>query len=115
MIRKFIVALVGAIALAVAYVATDETITTVEWVQVVIAVASAAQVWLTANVPSLGWAKTLTAVVLGVANVLVGAIIDGITLSDVMTMIVAGMTAAGVYMVPNRPPAGAAYPPAART
>lgn len=101
MARKFFVALAGAAALAVASVLTDNLITTVEWVQIVIAVATAMQVWVTANVPALTWAKTLTAVVLGVANLLVGMIADGLDAADWSALVVAALTAAGVYAVPN--------------
>lgn len=103
MVKKFLVALLGALALAAAASLTDDRITTVEGVQLVIAAATAAQVWVTANVPSLNWAKTATAVLLGVANVLIGVIADGVSGADVATMLVAAFTAAGVYAVPNTP------------
>lgn len=102
MVNKFLAALVGAIALAVAGALSDNHISVVEWIQIVIAVATAVQVWITANVPTLTWAKTATAVVLGVANVLIGAIADGFTASDVAVLVVAALTAAGVYGAPNR-------------
>ncbi|TDC00778.1 hypothetical protein E1091_04195 [Micromonospora fluostatini] len=101
MIKKFLVAVAGAVAVAVAGALTDNQVTTVEAVQVVIAVATAAQVWVTTNVPTLTWAKTVTAVLLGVTNVLVGVIADGISAADVAVLIVAAFTAAGVYAVPN--------------
>lgn len=101
MYRKFFVALAGAVALAVAGVITDNVITTIEWVQIVIATATAVQVWVTANTPGLTWAKTLTAVVLGVANLLIGVIGDGIDAADVAALLVAALTAAGVYQVAN--------------
>lgn len=103
---KLLVALLGAAVMSVASFATDNTVSTEEWVQVAIAIATAAGVWAAANVPTLTWAKTFVAVALGVLNLLVSYITDGISTSEWLNLAVAALTAAGVYAVANRAPDG---------
>jgi hypothetical protein len=98
---KFVVALVGAAVAAVAAVVTDDVVTDVEKIQVGIAVASAAAVWLAANVPTMPAAKTVVAVVLAVLNLAVGLVTDGMQAADWWMLAVAGLTAAGVFATSN--------------
>lgn len=99
---KLLTALVGAVVMSVASFATDNTVSTEEWIQVAIAGATALGVWAAANVPTLTWAKTFVAVVLAVLNLLVSYITDGISTSEWLNLGVAALTAAGVYALPNR-------------
>lgn len=103
---KLIVALVGAVVMSVASFATDNTVTTEEWIQVAIAGATALGVWAAANVPQFTWAKTFVVVVLAVLNLLVSYITDGISTAEWLNLAVAALTAAGVYATPNRQPDG---------
>lgn len=98
---KFLVALVGAFVAAVAAVVTDDVVTDVEKIQVGIAVATAASVWIAANVPTMPAAKTAVAVVLAVLTLAVGLITDGMQAADWWLLAVAGLTAAGVFATPN--------------
>jgi len=93
-------AIAGAVAMWLVTANSDNVLTVVEKVQVVVAAATAASVWLAANVPALTWAKTATAVVLGGANFLAGAIADGLTTSDWYGLVVVVLTAAGVLVAP---------------
>lgn len=103
---KLIVALVGAVVMSVASFATDNHVSTDEWIQVAIAGATALGVWAAANVPQFTWAKTFVAVLLAVLNLLVSYITDGISTSEWLNLAVAALTAAGVYAVANRQPDG---------
>jgi hypothetical protein len=98
---KFLVALVGAFVAAVAAALTDDVLTDVEKVQIGIAVATAASVWVAANVPTMPAAKTVVAVVLAVLNLAVGLITDGMQSADWWMLAVAAFTAAGVFATPN--------------
>ena len=100
---KALVAVLGAVLMAVAAAMTDGRIGSDEWVQIAIAGATAASVWTAANVPSLPYAKTVIAVVLAVLNLLVAYISDGLTPAEWVNLAIAALTAAGVYVVPNRP------------
>lgn len=101
---KFIAAIVGALAMAAVSVLTDGHITAVEWVQIAIAGATAVGVWIAANVPSMPAAKTAVVVTLAVLNGLVAFIADGaLSPAEVANLVVAALTAAGVYAIANRP------------
>lgn len=103
---KLLIALLGAVVMSVASFATDNTVSTEEWIQVTIAGATALGVWAAANVPTFTWAKTFVAVVLAVLNLLVAYITDGISTAEWLNLAVAALTAAGVYALPNKAPAG---------
>lgn len=104
-VAKFLAALFFAVLTALSSVFTDGQVTNVEWVQIGIAAATAAGVWIAANVPSMTWAKTAVAVVLAALNFLVTAIDGGLTTAELINL---GLAAAGVlavYFVPNKPTA----------
>ena len=98
---KLFVALLGAVAMAGASYATGG-ITTDEWIQIAIAATTAAGVWAAANVPQFTWAKTFIAVLLAVLSLLVSYITDGISAAEWWNLLVAALTAAGVYALSNR-------------
>lgn len=107
---KFVAALIGAVAMALVSVLTDGRVTSEEWVQVAIAAVTALSVWVAANVPSMPAAKSVVAALLAVLNLLVAYITNGVSAQEWANLVVAALTAAGVYVVPN----GLA-PPAATT
>jgi hypothetical protein len=96
----FLAAIVGAAAMWLVQANSDGVLTDVEKIQVVISGATAASVWLAANVPGLVWAKTGVAVVLGAANFLAGTIADGVSTSDWYGLVVVVLTALGVLVAP---------------
>jgi hypothetical protein len=107
MYRKFFVAFAGWVAVALASVLTDGHITTEEWIQFVIQLTTTVGVWAAANVPTLTWAKALIAGVLAAANLAISLITDGLTGPELLNLVIAGLTAAGVWTVSNTAPAPA--------
>lgn len=96
------------VALAIAGLAvvssslTDGDMSTTESVQVVIAVATAAGVWLAANVPSLTWAKAAIAALLASLNLVVTYLASGpLTGSEWTNVILAALGVVAVYFTPN--------------
>lgn len=74
-----------------------------EAVQIGIAAFTAFQVWLTANTPNARHAKAVTAGALAVLSLLVANLTGGINSAEVVNLIIAGLTAAGVFAVRNSP------------
>jgi hypothetical protein len=103
--NKLIWAVLGAIALGLQGAVTDGGITLGEWITVAAAGLAAFGTWLVPNTPALATAKTwVNAVVLG-AGVIVPLLVGGLSQQEVWTVVIAVLTAAGVYAVPNRTPA----------
>jgi hypothetical protein len=101
--NKLIWAIVGTIALGLQAALVDNTMSTGDWVTVIAAALAAIGTWLVPNTPLLATAKTWTnALVLG-AGVLIPLLPDGLNQHEVVTLVIAVLTAAGVYVVPNRP------------
>lgn len=100
-VNKLVWALVGTVALGLQGALTDGSMSVEEWVTVVAAALAAFGTWLVPNTPALNTAKTwVNAVVLG-AGVLVPLLAGGVTGQEVWTVVIAVLTAAGVYAVPN--------------
>lgn len=97
---SLVAAIVGAAAMWLVQANSDNVLTDVEKIQVIISAATAASVWLAANVPGLVWAKTAVAVVLGAANFLAGTVADGVSTSDWYGLVVVVLTAIGVLAAP---------------
>jgi hypothetical protein len=72
-----------------------------EWVSVVIALFTTANVWLTANIPAFSKAKTVVAAVGLVLNLLVSAIVGGITGDEWMFLAIQFLGALGVAAAPS--------------
>lgn len=106
-IAKFLMALLFAALTALSPLITLGELNAEQWVQVAIAGATAAGVWVAANTPALEWAKTLIAVVLGVLQVLVATILDGLSQADIVNLVLAALTVLSVYFTPNAPTARA--------
>lgn len=103
--RSLIIALIGAIVIGVqSALAGDNRIGTDEAIQIAIAVVTAFTVWNTANTTGWRYAKPIAAAVLAVLSGLTSILTNGFTNSEVINLIIAGLVAAGVLMVPNRPP-----------
>lgn len=101
---KFVVALIGSAALWVAtYVSAGGTMTTVSWVQLTIQVLGAILVYVSANLPSYPYAKTIVAAMIAVAQLVVTMLVDHshLTHGDIAALIVTALTALGVYAFPN--------------
>jgi positive regulator of sigma E activity len=100
-VNKLLFALAGTLALGLQGALTDSVMTTEEWVTVGAALLAAFGTWLVPNTPVLATAKTwVNALVLG-AGVLVPLLADGVSGHEVWTVVIAVLTAAGVYAVPN--------------
>jgi hypothetical protein len=101
-IAKAVAALLGAAGVTLVSALSDGHVNTVEAIQIAIAVATAAGVYLAANVPQMVWAKTAIATVLAVLNLYVTYVAAGpITTAEWVNLGIAALTALGVYVVPN--------------
>jgi hypothetical protein len=102
---KFLAALAATALMVLASSLTDSHISTAEWVQVAVSVTAAAGVWITANVPTLAWAKTAVAAVLAGLNLVATFVVSGgfsaITTAEWINVALAVLGALGVYAIPN--------------
>jgi hypothetical protein len=80
---------------------SDDRITDVEWVGLVVAGATAAGVWLRQNSPSNVAAKALVAFVGTAAAFVATSITDGLSTQDWVQLVILGLGSLGVYAVPN--------------
>lgn len=103
-IGKLVAALVGAIVYGLQGALSDNTMSTEELVGLIAMLLTAVGTWIVPNTSVLQAAKTwLAALVVG-AGVLVPALADGWqSNTDLWPVLIAVLTAAGVYVVPNRP------------
>jgi hypothetical protein len=81
--------------------AATDGMTPSEWVTVVIALFTTINVWATANVPAWASAKTFVAAVGLVLNLLVSAIVGGITGDEWMLLAIQFLGALGVVGAPS--------------
>ena len=101
-VNKLLFALAGTLALGLQGALTDNVMTVEEWVTVGAALLAAVGTWLVPNTPALNAAKTwVNALVLG-AGVLVPLLTGGVSGHEAWTVVIAVLTTAGVYAVPNR-------------
>lgn len=101
-VNKLIWALLGALALGLQGGFTDGSMSVGEWVTVAGAVLAAFGVWLVPNTPALATAKTwVSALVVG-TGVVVPLLPGGLSQQEIWTLVIAVLTAAGVYALPNR-------------
>jgi hypothetical protein len=100
-VNKLLFALLGTVALGLQGALTDGSMSVEEYVTVGAAALAALGTWLVPNTPALNTAKTwVNAIVLG-AGVLVPLLAGGVSGQEVWTVVIAVLTAAGVYAVPN--------------
>lgn len=103
-VNKLLFALLGTAALGLQGALTDGSMSVEEYVTVGAAALAAFGTWLMPNTRFLETAKTwVNALVLG-AGVLVPLLAGGVSGQEVWTVVIAVLTAAGVYAVPNATP-----------
>lgn len=112
--RKALVAVSGAVLMALySALGNDNHIGPEEAINIGIAAFAALQVYITANLPTLGvwrYAKTVTAVALAVLNLLVSEWTGGIDSAEAVNLVIAAATALGVFAVSNAVPTVAETP-----
>lgn len=100
-VYKLLVAIVGTAVLAGISLATDG-FTNAELVMMAVAGATAANVWVAANLPDQTWIKAGVGVVGGLLNLLVSYLTgDQITTNEWYNLIVVFATTVGIVVVPN--------------
>lgn len=104
-IAKFIAALVGAALVVLSSALSDGDFSLVEQIQVAVAVATAAGVYIAANLPALTGAKTAIAAVLAALNLVIVYLTDAagtsLTGSEWVNVGLSVLTAVGVFTVSN--------------
>lgn len=98
---KALASLLGAVLVALyAALGGDNHIDPEEWVQIGIAAATAAGVYLVPIAPQYRWGKTAVAVVLAVLQALATTVLGGLDSGEWIVLVLAGLTAAGVAVAP---------------
>jgi hypothetical protein len=98
---KAVVAVLVAVAVAIVAALADNSVNTVEWVNVAIAGVTAAAVFAAPNVPHAKLTKTVLAVLGAVLAFVATAVVDGMTTAELIQCLVIAAGALGVYAVPN--------------
>lgn len=99
---KFFAAVVATVLSAIVAALTgDGVVSATEWVNVAIAGVGAAGVFAAPNVPGSKYTKAVIAVLTAVLTLLASLLIGGLSGSEVLQLVVAGLGAVGVYSVPN--------------
>lgn len=105
--NKLLFAIIGAVAVAVqTALSADGLMSTQDYVVVVAAALAAVGTWLVPNTPALDTAKTWVNALVLAAGVAAPLVQDGLTGTEWTTVVIALLTSAGVYAVPNRPRGG---------
>ncbi len=101
-VNKLIAALVGALVFGLHRGLADDIMSAEDIVMTVSMVLAAVGTWLVPNTPALATAKLwVNALVVG-AGVLVPLIAGGVSTQEGIDILIAVLTAAGVYVVPNK-------------
>ncbi|GGK32275.1 hypothetical protein GCM10010124_26310 [Pilimelia terevasa] len=90
----------AALAALVAVLA-DNQVSVGEWINVAIAVTTAAAVFTAPNIPQHKTIKSVLAVLGAMLTLAVSLITDGLTTAEVIQLALAGLGALGVYAFPN--------------
>lgn len=99
---KFFAAVVATVLSAIVVALTgDGIVGATEWVNVAIAGVGAAGVFAAPNVPGSKYTKAVIAVLTAVLTLLASLLVGGLSGSEVLQLVVAGLGAVGVYSVPN--------------
>ena|SRR5690349_18683448 len=105
-LRKYAKAFAAAgglvLSLVVAALAGDGMINLNEWANVVILGTGAVSVAIAPNVPGSKYTKAILAGASAVASLLVSLYTGGLTSPEIWQLVVAFLSAAGVYQIPNR-------------
>lgn len=101
---KSLLAVVATVLSAVAAALTgDNNIDPTEWLNVVLLAAGAAAVFAAPNVPGARYTKVVLAVITAVVTAAASLILDGISTTDLLQLVLAGLGAVGVYAAPYTP------------
>jgi FtsH-binding integral membrane protein len=95
--------LATAVSAAVVALTTDGAFSDVELINIAIAAVGAVGVFYVPNAPNGPVAKAVVAVLMAVLTLAVNLIVDGVTLSEWLQLVVAALGAIGVYGVRNDP------------
>lgn len=99
---KAILAVIATIASGlIAALSGDETISNPEWVNVAILTVGSLSVFAAPNVPGAQYTKAILAVLTAGLTVLTSAIIGGVTVTEWLQILTAGLAAVGVYAFKN--------------
>lgn len=105
-IKKYWKAIAQVLAtIASAFVAAqtgDGVVSSQEWVNVAILGVGAAAVFAAPNVPGARYTKSVIAVLTAVLTLLASSILGGLTTTEILQLVMAGLGALGVYLVPNK-------------
>lgn len=82
--------------------ATGGRLTQIEAVQIAVAAANAALIYLVPNVPQWPWAKTVLAAILAVLQLAVSLIVDGIDSADMSALLIAALMVLGPAAAPSQ-------------
>lgn len=96
---QVIVTIVSAI---VAALVGDNSVSSVEWVNVAIAGVAAGAVFCGPNIPYAAYTKSILSALAAVLTILASALVGGIQVVEVVQMLIAAAGALGVYGIPNR-------------
>jgi len=97
---KALLAVVGAIVVALYNFLNDNTVSVTEMIAIIIAGVTAISVYMVPLTPEWPWMKTAIGVVLVVLNALVIIIVDGVTQQEIWELVIVALTAAGISMAP---------------
>lgn len=101
---KFIAAVFATVLSAIIAALTgDGIVTATEWTNVAIAGVGALGVFAGANVPGARYTKAILMALTAILTLLASLIVGGLTGTEVMQLVIAGLGAVGVYAVPNKP------------
>lgn len=101
-VNKLIAALVGALVFGLHTGLADDVMSLGDVVMTVSMVLAAVGTWLVPNTPTLATAKLwVSALVIG-SGVLIPLLANGVTTQEWIDVVIAVLTAAGVYFVPNK-------------
>lgn len=105
---KAIAAVILAVVTALQAALPDQLVNNTEWMQIIIAFATALSVWIVPVIPQWPWAKTAIGLVLTGLNVILTFVVDGWQATDLVPCILAIVTALAVTFTPavseTRPP-----------
>lgn len=89
------------VSAVIAALTGDGIVSNPEWVNIAILGVGAASVFTAPNIPGFKYTKVVLAVLFGTLTVLASAIIGGITTTEWLQILMAGLAAVGVYAAPK--------------
>jgi hypothetical protein len=100
-VAKAVVQLVATVLAGLIPALSAGPLDTTGWINVVILAAGIVMVYNAANIPGWSYAKLVASAVSAVAVVLVSSLSGGISLAEIIQMVVAFLGALGVGAIPN--------------